>query len=192
MKTKAILSCLLALALSSAFILAGPLGTAFTYQGRLTDGGNAATGIYDMRFAIYDALADGSAVGGPLTNAAVTVSNGLFAVTLDFGAGVFDGNARWLEMGVATNGGGAFTALSPRQPLTPTPYAIFAGSASNLSGTLPDGRLSTNVPLLNGSQTFSGANSFSNAGNAFTGSGAGLTGLNASSLASGTVPSARL
>ena len=36
-------------------------GTAFTYQGRLTDNGAPATGIYDLRFAIYDLDSGGSA-----------------------------------------------------------------------------------------------------------------------------------
>ena len=35
---------------------------------------------------------------------AVGVSNGLFVVTLDPGAGIFDGTARWLEISVSTNG----------------------------------------------------------------------------------------
>ncbi len=96
--------------------------------------------IYDLRFTIYDSTNDpGVIVAGPLTTAATAVSNGLFTVTLDFGASVFTGANRWLEIGVRTNGGGAFSALSPRQPLTATPYAVFAGgaNASGLIGTIP-------------------------------------------------------
>ena len=68
MKTKQLLQTA-ALALVSSLIphpsasFAGPLGTAFTYQGRLTDGPNPAKGIYDLRFSIHDALA-GNAVAG--------------------------------------------------------------------------------------------------------------------------------
>jgi len=110
-------------------LVAAPLGTAFTYQGRLSDGANPANGIYDLRLTLYDAATNGSVVAGPLTNAAVAVSNGLFTTALDFGSGVFDGNARWLELGVRSNGSAAdFTTLSPRQPLTPTPYALLAGT----------------------------------------------------------------
>ena len=36
----------------SALLLASPLGTAFTYQGRLSDGANTANGIYDLRFTM--------------------------------------------------------------------------------------------------------------------------------------------
>ena len=122
-------------------------GTAFTYQGRLDSSGTPASGSYDLRFTIYDASGGGGFVAGPLTNAPTSVSNGLFTVTLDFG-NQFPGADRWLEIGARTNGGGAFATLSPRQKLTPTPYAIMASSASNLLGTLPAGQLSGSV--LNG------------------------------------------
>lgn len=41
------------------------LGTAFTYQGRLSDGGSPATGNYGLRFALYDAGTGGSLTGTP-------------------------------------------------------------------------------------------------------------------------------
>jgi hypothetical protein len=104
-------------------------GTAFTYQGRLNDGINPASGTYHLRFALFDALTVGNQVGSPLTNSPVSVSNGLFTVTLDFGAN-FPGADRWLEIGVRTNGSGTFSTLSPRQQLTATPYAITAGAVT--------------------------------------------------------------
>jgi hypothetical protein len=109
--------------------------TAFTYQGRLHDGANVATGIYDLRFTIYDSSGGPGVVAGPLTNLPVTVSNGLFTVTLDFGAGVFTGAERWLETGVRTNGGGAFSTLAPRQQITSAPYAIMAANVPDYSIT---------------------------------------------------------
>jgi hypothetical protein len=106
-------------------------GTAFTYQGRLSDAGSPATGLYDFRFSIYDALTNGNAVAGPNTNAATGVTNGLFIVALDFGAGVFTGPGRWLDIGVRTNGSsGSFTGLAPRQAITAAPYAIAAGDVT--------------------------------------------------------------
>lgn len=129
-------------------------GTAFTYQGRLNDGANVANGIYDLRFRLYDSSGGAGVIAGPITNSPVAVSNGLFTVTLDFGAGVFTGPARWLEIGVRSNLIGNFTTLSPRQALTATPYAITAGNttgpvdATQLTGTLPDARLSANVSLF--------------------------------------------
>ena len=110
-------------------------GTAFTYQGRLNDGSSPASGTYALRFALYDAVSAGAQQGNLLTNAATSVSNGLFAVTLDFG-NQFTGAARWLEIAVRTNGAGAFSTLAPRQPLTAVPYATFANTASNVSGTI--------------------------------------------------------
>ena len=72
----------------------------FAYQGRLVDGASPATGVYDLRFTLYDDATMGAGVGGPLTNSAIAVSNGLFTVVLDFGASVFTGAGRWLEIGV--------------------------------------------------------------------------------------------
>ncbi len=120
--------------------------TAFTYQGRLNDGANPATGIYDLRFTIYDSTnSPGTVIAGPVINSATSVSNGLFTVMLDFGAGVFTGADRWLQIGVRTNASGAFTPLTPRQPLTPAPYAIFAGgvNAAGISGPIPAASIGT-------------------------------------------------
>lgn len=133
---------------------AAPLGTAFTYQGRLQVGNTPATGSHDLVFAIYDGASEGLIVGGPITNAATPVSNGLFTVTLDFGPGVFAGPARWLEIAVRTNGGGNFSLLTPRQPLTATPYAQYAPSAGTaaLANTLPPGTI-TAAMLTDGAVT---------------------------------------
>ena len=105
-------------------------GTAFTYQGRLNTGTIPANGRYDFRFAIYNAASLGGQQGGFLTNNSTVVKEGLFTVTLDFGAGLFSGEDRWLEIGVRTNGSGAFATLAPRQPLTPAPYAVAATTAA--------------------------------------------------------------
>jgi hypothetical protein len=72
-------------------------------------------------------------------------------------------------------------------------HGVFYQNASNLvTGTLSDTRLSPNVALLNGNQSYIGVNTFNHAANSFTGSGTGLTSLNASALASGTVPADRI
>jgi len=132
------------LLLVSTLPVAAAQNAAFTYQGRLNANEAPANGIYDLRFTIYDALSGGGAVGGPVTNAPTSVSNGLFVVTLDFGAGVFTGADRWLAIGVRTNASvDAYQALSPRQRITSTPYATraanFNGSvaASQITGTIP-------------------------------------------------------
>jgi type VI secretion system secreted protein VgrG len=141
--------------LTSAFCLAAaPLGTAFTYQGRLADGTNTATGTYDLRFAIYDAASGPAQIGSTLTNAATPVTNGLFTATLDFGPDVFDGNARWLQVAVRTNGSGSFMPLTPRQALAPAPYAHYAPSAgtSTVANTVLSGAI-TSAMLADGAVT---------------------------------------
>jgi hypothetical protein len=169
--------------------------TAFTYQGRLDDGGNPASGSYDIIFTLHDAASAGNVIGGPVTNAPTIVSTGLFTVTLDFG-NQFPGDARWLEIAVRTNGGGAFTTLAPRQPLTSTPYALRAlnsASAASVSGNVPATQLTGVVPLsqLPTSLVTNGASDVSISGT-FAGNGSGLTGLDASQITGGIVPSAAL
>jgi len=112
------------------------VGTAFTYQGRLLDGGSPADGTYDLQFALYDALSDGNQVGNMVPVEDVEVTDGYFTVELDFGD-VFDGTALWLEVSVRPgDSSGAYTTLTPRQPLTAAPYARYATGApwSGLSG----------------------------------------------------------
>ena len=123
--------------------------SSFTYQGRLQVAGTAANGLFDLQFTLYGAATGGGQVGGTVGRNAVPVSNGLFAVSLDFGAGVFDASARWLQVGVKSNAvAGPFTALSPRQQITPAPEAIFAQTA----GTVPAGSL-TSTQLAAGAVT---------------------------------------
>jgi hypothetical protein len=105
-------------------------GTAFTYQGRLDNGTNPVNGNYDLTFALYNASTSGAQAGSTLTNLDVGVTNGLFILREDFGA-QFNGMAYWLQIGVRTNGSTTFTPLSPRQELTPTPYAIYADNAGS-------------------------------------------------------------
>ncbi len=54
----------------------------------------------------------------------VQVTAGLFTVRLDFGVNTFAGDDRWLQIDVKPGAGGAFTGLSPRQLITPTPYSL--------------------------------------------------------------------
>jgi hypothetical protein len=171
MKTRQLILATALLVPASAFLTAAPMGTAFTYQGKLAVGGIAATGLYDFSFAVFDAASGGAQKGLTLNTNAVGVTNGLFTVALDFGA-VFDGNGRWLDISVKTNGAGSFTALAPRQALTPAPYALYAPSAgtagnanavaaANITGTLapsqlPGGVLTNNATGVSLNGTFSG------------------------------------
>jgi hypothetical protein len=105
----------------------------FTYQGRLSDGGAAANGTYDMQFKLFDTVnvGAGNQIGSTITNGAVLVSSGVFTVQLDYGAAAFSGADRYLEIGMRLAGdANPYTILSPRQQLTSAVYAIRAGSAS--------------------------------------------------------------
>jgi hypothetical protein len=113
------------------------LGTAFTYQGRLNDAGSPANGSYDFLFILYDAALGGSQVGAAAAVNDLDVVDGYLTVLLDFGAGVFTGQARWLEISVRPGDStGSYTTLSPRQPLTAAPYTLFSQAApwSGLTG----------------------------------------------------------
>ena len=103
------------------------VGTAFTYQGQLLDGGSAVDDICDIQFSLYDASTDGNPVGSTVTKSAVDIIDGLFKVELDFGPSAFGGDPRWLELAVrCPAGSGGYDTLSPRQSLAPTPYAMYA------------------------------------------------------------------
>lgn len=107
---------------------AAEMGTAFTYQGHLYDSNHIAEGLYDFQFKLYDANSDGNQIGVDVNTADVDVLNGYFMVGLDFNEpNAFNGDARWLEIGVRPGeleDSNAYTALSPRQEITPTPYAL--------------------------------------------------------------------
>jgi hypothetical protein len=107
--------------------------TAFTYQGKLSDGNNPATGNYDFEFVLYDALAGGTAQGAPVQRLNVAVSNGIFTVQLDFG-NQFNGANRFLDIRVKPAGETVFTPLAPRQQVTSNPYAIKSLNASTADG----------------------------------------------------------
>src|SRR5688500_7885926 len=79
--------------------------TAFTYQGRLNANGTPVTGLYDLSFRLFDSESSGSQIGNTLTATGVAVTGGLFVLPLDFGTAPFNGDARWLQIGVRTNGG---------------------------------------------------------------------------------------
>jgi hypothetical protein len=112
------------------------LGTGFTYQGQLKKNGAPVTANCNFTFSLWDAAGSGSPpaggnqIGGDQTVNGVAVSNGLFTVTLndggEFGAGAFNGEARWLQISVSCPGDSGSSTLSPRQPITPAPYALAA------------------------------------------------------------------
>lgn len=135
--------------------------TAFSYQGKLTDSGNPANGQYDFQFKLFDTVTVGTGTqqGGILVRNPIVVSAGIFTVTLDFGANVFIGADRFLEIGVRPAGNtGLYTTLSPRQQITSSPFAIQTLNAQRLGG-LDAGRyvaadVNGNVGIGNPTPTF--------------------------------------
>ncbi len=171
---------------------AASVDTAITYQGQLQQSGSPAQGAFDLRFTLYDSLESGTQVGATLAADAVPINHGLFTVNLDFGADVFNGEARWLEIEVrASESGEAFTRLAPRQPLTPVPYAIQASSAGqvaaeHITGTLTDAQLPSNLARLNADAIFAGRV----VATGFAGDGALLTGISSLDGFNGGAPDA--
>jgi hypothetical protein len=111
----------------AAIARAQPAGTSFTYQGHLTDNGLPGDGPFDFSFTLFDAGTGGSQVGPTVTQDDVAVADGLFTVSLDFGAGAFAGGARFLEVAVRPGAStGSYTTLGSRQELMPAPHSVFS------------------------------------------------------------------
>lgn len=113
-----------------------PVANTVTYQGQLQENGIPVSGVYDFEFQLFDALVVGASASAVVPVANVDVRNGLFNVELNFGAGVFTGQARWLEIKAKPDAAVGFTTLAPRQPLNAAPYALHALSAPGGGGTL--------------------------------------------------------
>ena len=126
---------------------AEPMGTAFTYQGRLIVDVNdvndvkvPANGPYDFRFRLYDGPDPNvdMDLGGAIYWDEVEINDGYFTVVLDYGADPnINGEARWLEIGIREGqleDPNEYQLLWPLQQIMPTPYAIYAQNAGKLDG----------------------------------------------------------
>ncbi len=118
-------------------ILPDDLSTLFAYQGQLVQAGVQVTSLCDFEFRLYSTASSTAQRGDTVTSSNVSVQNGLFTVYLDFGSALLDGSGRWLAMSVrCPAGSGAYTLLTPRQPLTAVPYAIHSSYATIASSAL--------------------------------------------------------
>jgi hypothetical protein len=112
---------------------AAQVGTAFSYSGRLKYQGQPANGTFDLQVKLYDAPNAGNQAG-PLVNVnGLSIVDGLFVTSLDFG-NVFNGTAYWLDIAARPSGNGPFTPLSPRQSVSPAPYALYALTPAGPAG----------------------------------------------------------
>jgi hypothetical protein len=129
---------------------------------------------------LWDAATNGTQLAATSpASTIVNASNGLFLATVDFG-GAFPATNRWLGIDLRTVIG-PFTTVWPRQQLTPVPYAMFATTASNVSGTVSAAQIiggTIGNAVLPASPNFSGAVVASS----FAGNGANVTNVNAATL----------
>ena len=101
-----------------------------------------------MQFKLYDG--SGNQIGSTITNSAVTVTSGVFTVSLDYGAAAFPGADRFIEIGVRLAGNtDPYAVLSPRQQLSSTPYAIRAAVATT-ADTATSATTANNAAQLGG------------------------------------------
>ena len=105
------------------------VGTAFTYQGQLRQAGVPVNNPADFQFSLWDALVAGSQIGALSAVDNATVVDGLFTAQRnannEFGGSAFNGDARYLDISVRPGSStGGYTLLTPRQLLTPAPYAL--------------------------------------------------------------------
>lgn len=147
------LICAAALVMAAFCVgVSGQQTTAFSYQGRLTDTSAAANGSYDMQFSLYDSLTGGTQQPQPnpvtITRTGVQVANGIFTVSLDFGASAFAGADRYLDISVKKSRDPTYTLLTPRQQILSSPYAVQTINASQLGGIAANQYVQTNDARL--------------------------------------------
>ncbi len=137
------------------------LGTVFTFQGMLKQGGSPVTSTCDFIFSLWTASSGPSQIGGSITRSSLAVNAGLFIVDdMDFGD-AFNGDPRWLEVSVrCPAGSGSYTTLSPRLALRPTPYALYTNNSDQLDGRQASDFLSVTGGTLSGNLTVNGLGTF--------------------------------
>jgi hypothetical protein len=208
------LAVLLAAGLSTE--VSAQVDSRFTYQGELKDAGNPVSGVYDLRFRLYNAQVGPAQVGPQVTVPGVAIVDGLFNAEVNFGPGVFTGAQLWVEIDSRPAGGGAYVTLAPRQRLNATPFSAYALAANTAAtattatnATTANNALNLNsqppafytnatnlnagtVPSARLTGAYSNALTLSNVGNVFFGNGANLTGINATNISSGILSDALL
>lgn len=135
-------NCLAAAALLAAFGASASAQTvSFTYQGQLSEAGQLADGLYDFQFTFYNQLSNGVPISSTHCADNVAVVDGLFTVDLPLVvpanvAGAFlNISVRDGALGNCSSGAG-YQALTPRQPLKPTPQATYASAIGNTAPSI--------------------------------------------------------
>lgn len=109
-----------------------PVDYTFTYQGQIRSAGALINGPVDLRITLWDSDVAGGQVGATNNYQAVPITDGRFALGLNFGATAFDGSNRWVQLEFRSPAGaGQYLTLTPRDKITATPYAMFALNGGN-------------------------------------------------------------
>lgn len=156
-----VLILLLALPTPAGAAPAGPM-TGFLYQGTLRNNGAPVNATCSFKFTLYDALTAGNQISVPTNLSSIPVTNGYFSAYLDFGSSAYDGNARYLEVGVQCPGDTNMVVLTPRQLVGAAPWAVFSSPYS--STILVHG---SGTPQANGNNLISALASLQGTSNAY-------------------------
>ena len=117
---------------AAAFRGGTPVDYTFTYQGQLRNAGALVNGPVDLRITLWDSDVAGGQVGAINNYQAVPITEGRFALGLNFGATAFDGSNRWVQLEFRSPAGsGQYLTLNPRDKIMATPYAMFALNGGN-------------------------------------------------------------
>ena len=133
---------------AAAFRGGQPLDSTFTYQGQLRNAGQLVNGPADVRFTLWDSDIDGGQIGTANAFTSYPVTDGRFALGLNFGQSAFNGDQRWVQVEFRSPAGmGQYLTLAPRDKINATPDALYAlnGVESQWSYNSKTQALSTSV-----------------------------------------------
>ena len=113
---------------AAAFRGAGqPLDSTFTYQGQLRNAGQLVNGNVDVRFTLWDSDVGGTQIGNANSFTNYPLTDGRFALGLNFGTDAFNGDQRWVQVEFRNPAGtGQYLTLAPRDKILAAPYALYA------------------------------------------------------------------
>lgn len=175
--------------LNSGTLAGGRLSGNYPNSITFSNAANAFSGIFTGNGAAITSLSAGAIASGSLADARLS-SNVLLANTAQSVT-----SEKQFQIAQRFN---ATTASGPPFFVTSTSKVgnlnvdSLDGIDSTAFAQIALGQTYSGNNTFSGTSTFSGAATFSNSSSSFTGSGSGLTALNATNLASGSVPDARI
>jgi hypothetical protein len=107
------------------------VSTAISQPLIIAPGGVAFTGRADVRVRLFSAERGGQAIGPQVNLTNVQVVGGILNATLDFGAGAFTGDPRFLQVTFRPTGVGGFRLTGARQAVLTAGYSQFTLAGGN-------------------------------------------------------------